>query len=100
MTAINAKQITKEAPHPSATIPDTAPPRRLFTLAAFAERHSGFLTLPSITNQVHKAKPRHSSKGIVPGNGLAPAVVRIAGRVLIDEDAYFAWVDSQQQDHK
>jgi hypothetical protein len=26
----------------------------------------------------------------------AGAIVRINGRVLIDEDRYFAWIDSQQ----
>jgi len=74
------------------------PPRRLFTLAKFAERHSGMTTLPALTNQVFKAKTRQSTKGEVPGNGMeeAGAVVRLAGRVLIDEDAYFRWVDSQQ----
>jgi hypothetical protein len=27
----------------------------------------------------------------------AGAIVRLAGRVLIDEDAYFRWVDSLQE---
>lgn len=75
------------------------PPRRLFTLPAFAERHSSFLTLSAITNQVFKAKSRKSTKGEIPGNGLeeAGAIVRLAGRVLIDEDRYFAWIDSIQK---
>ncbi len=75
------------------------PPRRLFTLPAFAERHSTFLTLPAITNQVFKAKTRKSTKGDIPGNGLeeAGAIVRLAGRVLIDEERYFAWIDAQQK---
>lgn len=74
------------------------PPRRLFTLKAFAERHASFLTLAALTNQVFKARPRQSTKGEIPGNGLeeAGAIVRLAGRVLIDEAAYFEWVDSQQ----
>jgi hypothetical protein len=74
------------------------PPRRLFTLKAFAERHSSFLTLAALTNQVFRSKPRHSTKGVIAGNGLeqAGAIVRLAGRVLIDEDRYFLWVDSQQ----
>lgn len=81
----------------SAAFPDL-PPRRLFTLAAFAERHQSFLTLPAITNQVFKAKARLSTKGVIPGNGMreAGAIVRINNRVLIDEDAYFRWVDAQQ----
>lgn len=83
---------------PTATFTEP-PPRRLFTLPKFAERHPGFTTLPAITNQVFKAKPRQSTKGEIPGNGMeeAGAVVRLAGRVLIDEDAYFRWVDSQQE---
>lgn len=75
------------------------PPRRIYTLKAFAERHSTFLTLPALTNQVFKAKTRLSTKGDIPGNGLeeAGAIVRLAGRVLIDEDAYFRWIDEQQK---
>lgn len=75
------------------------PPRRIYTLKAFAERHSTFLTLPALTNQVFKAKTRQSTKGEIPGNGLeeAGAIVRLAGRVLIDEDRYFAWIDAQQE---
>lgn len=75
------------------------PPRRIFTLPLFAERHASFLTLPAITNQVFKAKTRKSTKGDIPGNGLeeAGAIVRLAGRVLIDEDAYFRWIDAQQK---
>jgi len=74
------------------------PPRRLFTLKAFAERHASFLTLAALTNLVFKAKSRQSTKGLIPGNGMeeAGAIVRLSGRVLIDEDAYFCWVDSQQ----
>jgi hypothetical protein len=73
-------------------------PRRLFTLPKFAERHSSFLTLPAITNQVFMAKDRRSTNGNIP-NGLeeAGAIVRLNSRVLIDEDAYFRWVDSQQE---
>lgn len=76
------------------------PPRRLFTLKSFASRHDSFLTLASLTNQVFKANPRHSSRGVIAGNGMneAGAIVRINGRVLIDEDRYFAWVDSLQKE--
>jgi hypothetical protein len=88
---------------PEASRPQTAtftepPRRRLFTLPNFAERNKSFTTLPAITNQVFKAKARKSTKGVIPGNGLeeAGAIVRINGRVLIDEDRYFAWIDSQQ----
>ena len=74
------------------------PPRRLFTLTKFAERHSDFTTLSAITNQVFKAQPRHSTKGKIPGNGMLDygVIVRSGRRVLIDEDAYFRWLDAQQ----
>ncbi len=77
---------------------EVTPPRRLFTLPKFAERHSSFGTLASFTNQVFKAKARQSTKGEIPGNGMEEAgvIVRLNGRVLIDEDRYFAWVDAQQ----
>lgn len=97
---MKAHQIGTQAAEPAhaATIVVAKPPRRLFTLPNFAERHSGFITLAAITNQVFKAKSRRSTKGNIPGNGMeeAGAIVRLNGRVLIDEDAYFRWVDSQQ----
>jgi hypothetical protein len=75
------------------------PPRNLYTLKKFAERHSGFLTLSAITNQVFKAQPRHSSKGEIPGNGMLDfaVIVRNGRTVLIDETAYFCWLDAQQE---
>jgi hypothetical protein len=75
----------------------TQPPRSLFTLRAFADRHRSFLTLSALTNQVQKAKPRYSTLGLIKGNGLESAIVRIGGRVLIDEAAYFQWVEAQQE---
>ena len=75
------------------------PPRRLFTLPKFAERHSSFLTLSALTNQKFKSEPRKSSRGEIPGNSLAEfgAFIAIGRRVLVDEDAYFRWLDAQQQ---
>lgn len=77
---------------------DTSP-RRLFTLPKFAEKHSDFTTLSAITNQVFKANPRHSNKGVIPGNGMLEfgVIVRNGRRVLIDADAYFRWLDAQQK---
>jgi hypothetical protein len=75
------------------------PPRHLFTLKKFAERHAHFITLSAITNQVFKANPRYSSLGEIPGNGMLDfsVIVRIGRKVLIDEDAYFRWLDAQQK---
>jgi hypothetical protein len=97
MMQTTTAQQTETGRHP--TTAADHPPRRLFTLPKFAERNSGFITLAAVTNQVFKAKTRLSTKGEIPGNGMdeAGAIVRLNGRVLIDEDRYFAWVDSQQQ---
>jgi hypothetical protein len=74
-------------------------PPRLFTLKKFAERHSDFITLSALTNQVFKARPRHSSKGEIPGNGMLDfgVIVRIGRKVLINDDAYFRWLAAQQE---
>ena len=74
-------------------------PPRLFTLKKFAERHSDFTTLSAVTNQLFKAPSRHSSQGEIPGNGMLEfgVIVRIGRKVLIDEDAYFRWLDAQQE---
>ena len=84
---------------PQAVTAFSQPPRLLYTLRKFSERNSGFLTLSAITNQVFKAEPRHSSKGEIAGNGMLKfgAIVRIGRTVLIDEDAYFRWLDAQQE---
>lgn len=75
-----------------------ATPRSLYTLRKFAEKHSSFTSLSAITNQVFKAAPRQSSKGVIPGNGMLDhgVIVKIGRRVLIDEVAYFRWLDSIQ----
>lgn len=77
---------------------DDTPPRRLFTLPNFAKRHSSFLTLSALTNQKFKSESRKSSRGEIPGNGLAEfgAFFTVGRRVLVDEDAYFRWLDAQQ----
>jgi hypothetical protein len=36
---------------------------------------------------------------MVSGNGLAPAILRIGRRVLIDEEAFFLWLDQQDKTH-
>lgn len=74
------------------------PPRRLYTLPKFAERHRSFLTLSGLTNQKFKSEPRKSSRGEIPGNGLAEhgAFLTVGRRVLVDEDAYFRWLDALQ----
>ncbi len=70
-------------------------PRTLLTVRQFATKH------PAFTEQgrrwlIFQAKPRGSSKGPLPANGLETALVRIGRRVLIDEAGFFQWVAGQQ----
>lgn len=74
----------------------------LFTLSKFAEKHSNFITLSALTNQVFKAASRHSSKGEISGNGMHEfdVIVRIGRRVLINEKNYFRWLEEKNQKGK
>jgi hypothetical protein len=69
--------------------------RKLFTVRQFSERHPAW-TQSAVRNLIFNSQPRRSSKGKISGNGLAPAIVRVGGKVLIDEDQFFAWIEEQQ----
>jgi hypothetical protein len=47
--------------------------------------------------QIFNAHPRISSRGDTPGNGLAPAIVRVGRKVLIDKAAFLGWLDNHRQ---
>jgi hypothetical protein len=67
------------------------------TVEQFSQRNPAF-TPAALRNLIFKADERHSTKGIIPGNGLieAGAVVRLGRKVLIVETRFFDWVESQQ----
>ncbi len=67
----------------------------LLTVDQFSERNPAF-TPPALRNLIFKAEPRQSSKGTIPGNGLADAgaIIRLGRRVLIDESKFLTWVAS------
>lgn len=67
----------------------------LLTVRQFSERHRAF-TESSLRWLIFQAKPRISSRGEMPGNGLQCALVRLGRRLLIDEAAFFAWLEQQQ----
>ena len=75
------------------TFPVTEPRPVILTVEQFAGRNTAF-TPAAIRNLIFKAGPRQSSKGEVPGNGLAEAgaIIRLGRRVLIDESKFLAWV--------
>ncbi len=66
-------------------------PRPLYSVKRFSEKHPAF-TQASLRALIDKARERHSTRGPIPGNGLAPAIVRVGRRVLIDEEAFFRWL--------
>lgn len=70
--------------------------RQLFTVRQFSDKHAAW-TEPALRNLIFHSKSRKTSRGRIPGNGLAPAIVRIGRKVLIDEERFFEWVDTQQK---
>jgi len=72
-------------------------PRSLLTVAQLSGRHPAFTEL-SLRGLIFRAASRKSSQGTIHGNGLAPAIIRLGRKVLIDEEKFLAWVDNHQQD--
>lgn len=66
-------------------------PRPLYCVRRFSEKHPEF-TQASLRALIDKARERFSSRGLLPGNGLAPAILKVGRRVLIDEEAFFLWL--------
>ena len=77
----------------AATIQTLAPHPVYLTVEQFAARNPAF-TGPALRNLIWKSEARQSSRGEIPGNGLAStgAIVRLARRVLLDEAKFLAWV--------
>lgn len=68
-------------------------PMPVYTVRQFCTRNPAF-TESAVRNLVFKAQPRHSSKGMIPGNGMieAGAVTWLGRKVLIHEANFLAWV--------
>lgn len=69
--------------------------RTLLTVRQFSDKHPAF-TQGAIRNLIFLAEDRKTSKGILKGNGLKVALVRIGRKLLIDEAKFFEWIDAQQ----
>lgn len=109
MDAQNISKVTRAvkdaypgSDEPTSTRPTTneiaatrEPPLPVYTVPQFSERNPAF-TESALRNLIFKAEPRHSSKGIIPGNGLieAGAIIRRGRKVLLHEPRFFAWLDS------
>ncbi len=66
----------------------------LLTVRQFAEKHPCF-SQASLRNLIFHGKPRKTSRGVIPGNGLEVALKRIGRKILICEEKFFEWVDQQ-----
>jgi hypothetical protein len=71
----------------------------LSTIRQFSEKYPAF-SQGSLRNLIHLSAERYSSKGKIPSNGLAIALVRIGRKLLIDEVRFFQWIEAQQGDAK
>ena len=95
---LQSPQSTPNSAAADGTYPATPPCDKVFAVRRFSQRHPDF-SEPSLRNLLFKARPRQSSKGEIPGNGLieAGAILRVGRKVLIDEDRFFAWVRQQNE---
>lgn len=81
--------------------PAIQPRRRMATVAQTAAAYPVF-SQAALRDLIFKAADRFNSKGDrIPGNGLAEAgaIIRIGRNVLIDLDAFEAWIDSRASSH-
>ena len=74
-------------------------PRTLLTVRQFSNKHEAF-PQGSLRNLIFLAESRKTSKGIIQGNGLNIALVRIGRKLLIDEAKFFQWIEKQQEGRK
>lgn len=70
--------------------------RSLLTVRQFADKHTAF-SQSSLRNLIFLAQNRKTSRGVIVGNGLAMAIIRIGRKLLIDEAKFYAWIDEQQK---
>lgn len=97
MTATSKSQsITDEEPRESAACCQVVL-RPLLSVAQLIAAHP-CRTEGALRAEIFGASARFSSKGVIAGNGLAPAIVRRGRRVLLDEIGYVTWVRTGQVD--
>lgn len=81
---------------PAVAIPDTEQRPLLLDIKLFSKRNPAF-TEAALRNLVFKSKPRQSSLGEIPGNGLieAGAILWLGRRVLLVEGRFLDWAITQ-----
>ena len=67
----------------------------LLTIAQLTIKYPSF-SQASLRAHVFNAQERTSSQGTIPGNGLAPAIIRVGRKILIDETLFIEWVRRHQ----
>jgi hypothetical protein len=71
-----------------------APTRTLLTVNQLA-KVCPWTTPSGIRDLIHHSEPRYGAKGeLLPANGLARALFRVGGRVLIDFDEFKKWLET------
>ena len=69
---------------------------RLGTVQQTSERFPAF-SQSALRFLIFNADERTNSRGeTIPGNGLAPAIIRIGRKVLIDEDKFLEWIEQHR----
>jgi hypothetical protein len=66
----------------------------LLAVRQFSDKHAAF-TQGSLRHLIFGSSSRQTSQGVIEGNGLHAAIVRIGRKVLIDEAKFFEWVQTQ-----
>ena len=77
----------------SSAISDQTHKQMLYTVEQMAAAETAF-SEAALRNLIFKAEPRHSTVGIIPGNGLIEcgAIVRVGRKVLINRAKFLEWV--------
>ena len=69
----------------------------LRTVRQFSDKHPAF-SQGSLRSLIFQSKPRETSRGKIPGNGMVEAgvLVDVGSRRLIHETNFFKWLFDQQ----
>lgn len=68
--------------------------RNLLTVRQMSKKHPAW-TEPALRWLIFHSKDRKSSKGRIPGNGFAPAIIRMGRKILFDEEKFFEIIDNR-----
>lgn len=81
-------------------LPVTTKRPNLMTVRVTCQRYKdAFPNERVLRNLIFKARDRYSSGGVIKGNGLDVAIIRIGRKVLIDEDKLIEWLYSHTESY-